>query len=140
MTQSNYNYSNNDDYSYTIIHSVSDEDSLTLSILFSPECKFFDGHFNDFTLLPAVAQLFIAQTEAEKHWGNLGSFAELKQVKFRSPIFPNTTQQLTLSHTEKNNTNTGILTFSYSQCDNDGKKDLKSSGKILFRRNSEEIT
>ncbi len=75
---------------------------MTLLVTLLPNNVFFDGHFEGFALLPAVAQLFIAQTIAEQIWGDLGVFQSLRQVKFRDPIYPDTTLQLQVfrPHTE----------------------------------------
>lgn len=106
--------------------------SLTAEMTLSPDNVFFDGHFEGFVLLPAVAQLFIAQTIAEQTWGNLGSFQSLRQVKFRDPIYPNTTQQLQLNYQIK----TGVLAFCYTQTGNADSTDnaVKSMGKVVFQQ------
>ncbi len=72
--------------------------SLTAEMTLLADNIFFDGHFEGFVLLPAVAQLFIAQSIAEQIWGDLGVFQSLRQVKFRDPVYPDTTLQLQLDY------------------------------------------
>lgn len=103
--------------------------TLTAEMVLPPDNVFFDGHFEGFVLLPAVAQLFIAQQIAEQTWGDLGVFQALRQVKFRDPIYPNTTQQLQLDYDVAKMT----LTFRYSQL-GEGENAVKSMGKIVFHQ------
>lgn len=112
--------------------------TLTAEMTLLPDNVFFDGHFEDFVLLPAVAQLFIAQTIAEQTWGDLGVFQSLRQVKFRDPIYPNSTQHLQLDYSVAKST----LAFRYTQVTSEGSEvvesdettALKSMGKIVFAR------
>lgn len=109
--------------------------TLTAEMTLLPNNVFFDGHFEDFVLLPAVAQLFIAQTIAEQTWGDLGVFQSLRQVKFRDPIYPNSTQHLQLDYDVAKTT----LAFRYTSVDNAGNPDnvVKSMGKIVFQQNED---
>lgn len=116
---------------YQLFNQCQDEQNYTLTaeMTFLPDNLFFDGHFEGFVLLPAVAQLFIAQAIAEQTWGCLGCFQSLRQVKFRDPIYPNSTQQLQLDY----NVETGILAFCYTQV-NTPENAVKSMGKIVFQQ------
>lgn len=116
---------------YHLLNQCQNEQNYTLTaeMTLLPDNVFFDGHFEGFVLLPAVAQLFIAQTLAEQTWGDLGVFQSLRQVKFRDPIYPNSIQQLQLDF----NVETRILAFRYTQI-NTPENTVKSMGKIVFQQ------
>lgn len=96
---------------------------LTVEISFAKDSVYFDGHFDEIAILPAVAQLFVAQNIAAIEFGELGRFNGLSQVKFKALIQPNHLLKLNLDY----NKNTATLSFSYSY--NDA---VASSGKLKY--------
>lgn len=108
---------------YTLVPDDSDENILVARMTFAADCVFFSGHFDGLALLPAVAQLYVAEQIAQTHWGTLGDFSDLKQVKFREPIFPDTTVTLTLQRDPQQRR----LHFCYAS-----DTGLKSSGQLHY--------
>ncbi len=98
---------------------------IVAAMTFPRDHDYFDGHFDGLKILPAVAQLFVAEQIAQSHWGELPTFKALKQVKFRDPIFPEMPLTLTLSL--KTRDNATELAFCYQS-----GQAIKSSGKISY--------
>ncbi len=60
--------------------------------VFIPETSdYFDGHFPDFKLLPAVAQIDLVAHFAERYFGTTLSTPEIKRFKFSDKLLPNST-------------------------------------------------
>ena len=60
--------------------------------------RFFEGHFEGMPMLPGVAQLVaIAQREAERTFGALGTPTRMSRLKFQDVIVPGDSLTLTLS-------------------------------------------
>ncbi len=97
-------------------------DSLIIEIKINEDLIYFNGHFTDFPILPAVAQLFIAEQITSKELNIIHSFANMKRVKFKSPIKPNTTLILYLTY----NSELAYLDFCYR----DDKDNIFSLGKM----------
>jgi 3-hydroxymyristoyl/3-hydroxydecanoyl-(acyl carrier protein) dehydratase len=73
------------------IQIISTTDShLHAEIFFAQESGLFEGHFPELPLLPGVVQSHLAIRLFEKHVGKAISFGGFKNMKFFSPIFPNT--------------------------------------------------
>jgi 3-hydroxymyristoyl/3-hydroxydecanoyl-(acyl carrier protein) dehydratase len=67
----------------------------------SPESLYFEGHFDEFRLLPAVAQLScIVMPLVRREHPDLGRVHKLKRARFRRPLEPNATITVTLSRTD----------------------------------------
>ena len=66
------------------------ENSVSLEFAVPASCDFFDGHFPQFKLLPAVGQFEIITRFATKYLGVSRFVQKIKRVKFSSPILPNT--------------------------------------------------
>ncbi|MBR6295325.1 MAG: hydroxymyristoyl-ACP dehydratase [Treponema sp.] len=76
-----------------------------LEIVFSvpAESDFFDGHFPDFKLLPAVAQLEIVTRFSKKYFDIERGVEKIRRMKFSSPILPGTSLLMSLDvDSEKN--------------------------------------
>lgn len=97
---------------------------LIVELVFAKDSVYFDGHFDELTILPAVAQLFVAKRIAEAEFNDLGRFTGLQQVKFKGLIRPADNLRLQLDY----NKQTGALLFSYS-----AKDTLFSSGKLQYQ-------
>jgi 3-hydroxymyristoyl/3-hydroxydecanoyl-(acyl carrier protein) dehydratase len=63
---------------------------LRAEILFAKESGLYDGHFPELPLLPGVVQAHLAIRLFEEHSGKKLSFGGFKNMKFFSPIFPDT--------------------------------------------------
>jgi len=89
---------------------------------------YFDGHFPQFSLLPAVAQTELVIRFASEYLGTSIDVAEFKRVKFTKFIRPNTSLLIRL---EKNERSVGFKIFS------PGKESMYSSGSILLSLENE---
>ncbi len=69
---------------------------------FVPETSpYFDGHFPEFSLLPAVAQTELVIRFASEYFGTGIDAAEMKRIKFTKFIRPNVTLLMRLEKSEK---------------------------------------
>lgn len=72
------------------------EDSILLELTIPEECDFFDGHFPEIHLVPAVAQMDMVTFFANKYFGTQRYIESAKRIKFTSPVKPNTTLHLNI--------------------------------------------
>jgi len=77
------------------------ENSVSLEFIVPASCLYFDGHFPNFPILPAVAQFELALRFASQYFGTQISLAEIKRSKFSNFIKPETPVLLKLE--KKNN-------------------------------------
>ena len=77
--------------------------SFTLEFTVTEECDFFDGHFPEIHLLPAVAQIDLMIHFAKKYLGVKGFAVSTKRTKFGAPIFPGYTVRLNVKHNPEKN-------------------------------------
>ena len=101
--------------------------SILFKIELSPDLVYFDGHFDQMAILPAVAQLHIVKTLAIRYLSIDVLFCAMRQLKFKSPIVPNSALQLALTFDPK----TLQLAFVYQEHEN-----IKSKGILLFKDGS----
>ncbi len=106
---------------YKIINKTNSD--LKVELTLEPSLVYFDGHFDGFPILPAVAQLFIVEQIAKKELLINTEFKDMKKVKFRNPIKPNMTIFINLQYDKEKK----YLTFSY----NDENNGLLSSGRLI---------
>ena len=111
------------DYQIITQSSFESVDSIRVKLSLPENLDFFDGHFDSLPILPAVAQLFIAKKIAEQLMHICGQFNGLKQLKFMSPISPNSDIELQLIYAAKE----CKLHFEYNLS---GK--IKSKGVFVF--------
>jgi len=78
-----------------------DEKKISADLFFSGTSDFFDGHFPQFQLLPAVAQIDTVIKISNKYLKMPINLKRISKVKFTSPIRPNTKVQLHISYLEK---------------------------------------
>lgn len=97
-----------------------------LKIFIAADQPFFDGHFVDMPIMPAVAQLNLAQYFAESYFHCQQGFSQLKNVKFRNIIHPDSTVILNLAFNALQN----AVTFEYYDAQDTSQ--LKSAGKIIL--------
>jgi len=78
------------------------ENSVSLEFVIPDNSPYFDGHFPEFHLLPAVAQAELVIRFAARHLGTDIEISEIKRVKFTNFIRPGMTLLLKLTKNEKN--------------------------------------
>ena len=62
--------------------------SLEFSVIFHEDYPYFDGHFDEYKILPALLQInFLAQRSSE-HFEGFVSINEIQSMKFQRPIIP----------------------------------------------------
>lgn len=72
------------------------DDSVLLEFTVPETCDFFDGHFPEIQLLPAVAQIDIMVNLASKYFKTSRFVLSSKRTKFIAPILPNTTVRMNI--------------------------------------------
>ena len=72
------------------------ENSVIFDVFIGADCDYFDGHFPEKKLLPAVAQFAIVSKAAEKHFAPSGFVKSIKRMKFQAPIFPDSTVRFSM--------------------------------------------
>lgn len=94
------------------------DNKVVLEFLIPETSDFFDGHFPEFKLLPAVAQFEIVTRFSRKYFGTQRYIPTIKRIKFSAPILPDTTVILELDY--KNDKGSASYTL----------KDAKVEGKV----------
>ncbi len=79
------------------------EDAFTVEFTVTEECDFFDGHFPEIHLLPAVAQIDLMMHFSKKYFGDKGYAIATKRTKFGAPIFPGYTVRLNVKYNSEKN-------------------------------------
>ncbi len=74
------------------------EDAASVELFIPAECEYFDDHFPEFKLLPAVAQFDLAIRLGAHFFGTPLLLKTSKRIKFSNPIFPNTRVVLVLNY------------------------------------------
>jgi hypothetical protein len=74
------------------------DNSVSLEILIPAESDYFDGHFPQFKLLPAVAQLELAARFASRYFGLGVGISGAKRVKFSAMLRPDSRAFLDLHY------------------------------------------
>ncbi|MDR2758572.1 MAG: AMP-binding protein [Spirochaetaceae bacterium] len=105
--------------------------SVTLEFVFSLEVDYFDGHFPEFKLLPAVAQLELALRFARQYFATGITLAGAKRLKFSAMIRPGSRVFLRLSHDPFKKT----LNFTFT---GPGEKIYSTGLLLLSTTNSQE--
>ena len=72
--------------------------SVTLELFIGKESDFFDGHFPQFKLIPAVGQFELISRFSKKYFGVSRSVSSIKRMKFSSPILPDSKLLMKLEH------------------------------------------
>lgn len=88
---------------------------LTTKLLFPESSDFYDGHFPEFKLLPAVVQVDMVLKLARNFLNVPKALSKIHRTKFANPIFPDTPVSVKISYDET----AGKVSFAYS--DMDGK-------------------
>ena len=99
-----------------------EENLISLEFVIPSSSDFFDGHFPQYKLLPAVAQFEVVTRFSRKYFGTQRWVPSIKRIKFSAPIRPDTKIHLDLKHNVEKST----VTFNLSDADVEGK--VYSSG------------
>jgi 3-hydroxymyristoyl/3-hydroxydecanoyl-(acyl carrier protein) dehydratase len=99
-----------------------DDTSILLEFCIPAESDFFDGHFPEYKLLPAVAQFELVTRFSKKYFGTQRYVPRIHRIKFSAPIRPDSTLQL------KMNLNREKSTVTYSLYDAKNTEKVYSSG------------
>lgn len=101
------------------------DDSVLLEFTVPETCDFFDGHFPEIQLLPAVAQIDIMMNFAHKYFSTSRAALSTKRTKFGAPIFPNTTVRMNIKFNSEKN----ALTYKLGSVD--GEKTYSTGTFVL---------
>lgn len=77
---------------------VKEENTVTLEFVIPATSDFFDGHFPEYKLLPAVAQFEIVTRFSRKYLGTQRYVPNIRRIKFVAPIRPDTKVTLELTY------------------------------------------
>jgi len=67
-----------------------------LNLLVEPASPYFKGHFPEVSILPGVTQLLWAEHFARQQLGLQGEFQDMRIIKFRELVYPDTELVLNL--------------------------------------------
>jgi len=94
-----------------------EENKISLEFVIPVTSDFFDGHFPEYKLLPAVAQFEVVTRFSRKYFGTQRYVPNIKRIKFSAPIRPDTKIHLDLTH----NVAKGSVTFTMADANVEGK-------------------
>ena len=113
----------------TNLHDIKDEQIISkeegkvvLEFVIPASSDFFDGHFPEYKLLPAVAQFEVVTRFSRKYFGTQRWVPSIKRIKFSAPIRPDTKIHLELTYKAEKQS----VTFNLSDANLEGK--VYSSG------------
>ncbi len=101
-----------------------EDNAVVLEFVIPATCDFFDGHFPQYKLLPAVAQFEVITRFSRKYFGTQRYVPNIKRIKFSAPIKPDTKIHLELTYKKDK----GSVTFNMSDANVEGK--VYSSGSF----------
>ena len=78
-----------------------DDLHVLLELVVPADSDFFDGHFPQYKLLPAVGQFQIITRLARKYFGTDASVLRIRRIKFSSPILQDTKVRLSMTLNER---------------------------------------
>ena len=99
-----------------------EENALVLEFVIPATSDFFDGHFPEYKLLPAVAQFEVITRFSRKYFGTQRYVPNIKRIKFSAPIRPDTKIHLELTYKKDK----GSVSFNMADANIEGK--VYSSG------------
>lgn len=99
-----------------------EEGTVVLEFVIPASSDFFDGHFPEYKLLPAVAQFEVVTRFSRKYFGTQRWVPSIKRIKFSAPIRPDTKIHLELTYKAEKQS----VTFNLSDANVEGK--VYSSG------------
>ena len=107
---------------------LNEEGKVTLEFVIPVTSDFFDGHFPEFKLLPAVAQFEVITRFSKKYFGTQRYVPSIRRIKFSAPIRPNTKIKLDLAH----NTEKKSVSFTMADAEVEGKTYSSGSFSVLY--------
>lgn len=81
-----------------------DDSSVLLEFLVPEASDFFDGHFPQFKLLPAVGQFEVISRFACRYFGVARGVSSIKRMKFSAPILPGAKVRMKLEYDPEKST------------------------------------
>ena len=99
-----------------------EEGKVVLEFVIPASSDFFDGHFPEYKLLPAVAQFEVVTRFSRKYFVTQRWVPSIKRIKFSAPIRPDTKIHLELTYKAEKQS----VTFNLSDANVEGK--VYSSG------------
>lgn len=96
------------------------ENSISLKVLIPASSDYFDGHFPQFKLLPAVAQIDLVAHYAHKYFKTALSTPDIKRFKFSDKLLPDSTVVFSLKFDSEKNK------VSFTVADFEGEKSYSS--------------
>lgn len=119
------------DYMAQNVHDITNEkvllredNKISLEFIIPATSDFFDGHFPEFKLLPAVAQFEVITRFSRKYFGTQRYIPNIKRIKFSAPILPDSKIKLDLEHKVEKETVT------FNMADSDNAEHVYSSGSF----------
>lgn len=113
------------------LHDITDEkvlekedNKIALEFVIPETSDFFDGHFPEYKLLPAVAQFEIITRFSRKYFNTQRYVPSIRRIKFSAPIRPNSKIRLDLTH------NIEKCSVSFNMADADNSEKVYSSGSF----------
>ncbi len=100
------------------------DNEISLEFVIPASSDFYDGHFPQYKLLPAVAQFEVITRFSRKYFGTQRYVPNIKRIKFSAPIKPETKIHLDLVYKKEKST----VTFNMADADVEGK--VYSSGSF----------
>ncbi len=101
-----------------------EENAVVLEFVIPASSDFFDGHFPEYKLLPAVAQFEVITRFSRKYFGTQRYVPNIKRIKFSAPIRPDTKIRLELTYKKEK----GSVSFNMADAKVEGK--VYSSGSF----------
>ena len=94
-----------------------DENHVVIEFVIPVESDFFNGHFPEYKLLPAVAQIDLTTRFANKYFNTPRYITHIKRAKFSNPIRPDTKIRLEMTF----KTDKQIISFTMSDAAKEDK-------------------
>ena len=101
-----------------------EENAIALEFVIPASSDFYDGHFPQYKLLPAVAQFEVITRFSRKYFGTQRYVPNIKRIKFSAPIKPGTKIHLDLTFKKEKST----VTFNMADANVEGT--VYSSGSF----------
>ena len=76
-----------------------EENAVVLEFVIPASSDFFDGHFPQYKLLPAVAQIEVITRFSRKYFGTQRYVPNIKRIKFSAPIITRLAPAYIISNT-----------------------------------------
>ncbi len=108
-----------------ILSTFFEENRWTYNLVFPENYRYFDGHFSELKLLPAVAQIDWVIRASEIRTGHSLPLREIPRLKFKNPIYPGSEVKLIISYRKDK----GQLHFEYKSPDGSS---VFSGGKLYL--------